>query len=103
MKKIVWFVLGLFVILQSPLAFSEESEKIQPEKVAPKEAAKDTNGDGKPDHWEFYDENGKVIRAEADTDFDGKVDEWGYFENGKLKRVEKDTKHTGKPDTWVSY
>ena len=101
MRK-AWGLLLVFILFfQIRPAFSDETTK--PEKIPAKEAAKDTNDDGKPDHWEFYDENGSVTRAEADTDFDGKVDEWGYFENGKLKKAEKDTKHTGKPDTWITY
>ena len=104
MKKMSWLFLILVLLFQIKPAFSDETTtKAPPEKMIPKEAARDTNDDGKPDRWEYYDEKGNVIRAESDADFDGKVDEWGYFENGKLKKVAKDTKHAGKPDTWVSY
>lgn len=36
---------------------------------------RDTNADGVTDHWERYGPDGEVIRAGADTDGDGTVDE----------------------------
>ena len=34
----------------------------------------DTNFDGKVDHWEFFDSSEKLIRKESDRNFDGKPD-----------------------------
>lgn len=89
-----------FGVLSASLSFAEEqSEANSP---APKVAASDTNKDGKPDQWQYY-ENGQIIRTEADTNFDGKVDEIGYFTNGKLAKVEKDSDYDGEMDKWVDY
>jgi hypothetical protein len=34
----------------------------------------DTNGDGKVDFWEYFDDAGKVIRTGKDLDGDGVMD-----------------------------
>jgi hypothetical protein len=98
-RTTVIFAAGLFLLtLAFPAkAFSEE------EKAVPKEASSDTNKDGKPDTWQYFDAAGNVSKAEADTDFDGKIDQTAFYEGGKLVRVERDTDHDGKPDTWVKY
>jgi hypothetical protein len=36
---------------------------------------RDTNGDGKIDHWEKFDSQGVVIKSGRDTNFDGSLDE----------------------------
>lgn len=69
----------------------------------PKEAAIDTNKDGTPDRWEYYDDQGLPLRIESDSNFDGSVDEWARFEGGKLVKVEKDSDYDGKVDQWHSY
>ncbi len=69
---------------------------------SPKVIALDTNHDGKPDQWQYY-ENGQIVRTEADTNFDGVVDEIGYYKDGKLVKVEKDSDYDGKMDRWVEY
>ena len=35
---------------------------------------RDTNGDGKIDYWEYFDENGQVIKMGWDVDGDGQMD-----------------------------
>ena len=86
------------VVVETPV-----NETVAPsEKPTPKEAAIDTNRDGKPDRWEHYD-HGVPVKVEADTNFDGKVDEWAIFVDGKLSKVEKDTDYDGKPDSWITY
>ena len=72
-----------------------------PATVEPKAVAIDTNKDGKPDRWEYHD--GNKVRVEADTNFDGKIDEIAYFENGKLVKGEKDSDYDGKMDKWIDY
>ena len=72
------------------------------EKLAVKQVASDTNKDGKPDRWEYYEE-GVLVRVEADSNFDGKIDETGIVENGKIVKVEKDSDYDGKVDKWISY
>ena len=37
-------------------------------------AMRDTNGDGKVDFWEYFDDAGKVIRTGKDVDGDGVMD-----------------------------
>ena len=69
--------------------------------LQPRVVTLDTNKDGKPDRWETHD--GSKVRVEADTNFDGVVDEKAYFENEKLVRGEKDTDYDGKMDKWIDY
>jgi len=98
------FLFGWLFLHQDP-AFAEETkaEPKSPEKVFPKEASSDTNRDGKPDSRQYFGSDGKIIKVEADTNFDDKVDQWAYYENGKLVRVEKDSNYDGKVDGWVKY
>lgn len=91
--------LSLAVIVS---AFAEESPAANITTPAPKVASSDTNHDGKPDQWQYY-ENGQITKTEADTNFDGKPDETGYFTAGKLTKVEKDSDFDGKMDKWVEY
>ena len=62
----------------------------------------DKNHDCKPDEIIYYTD-GKPERAEADTDLDGKMDVWTWFEkDGKtLGRQEQDTNKDGKADRWI--
>lgn len=69
---------------------------------APRSIGSDTNQDGTPDKWEYYEE-GVLVKIEADSNFDGKVDEWGVIESGRIVRVEKDSDYDGKVDKWVNY
>jgi hypothetical protein len=64
---------------------------------------RDNNHDGKPDQSWFYS-SGKLIRYEADRDFDGRIDEWGvYGDDSSLVRTEVDRNKDGKPDHWYDY
>lgn len=36
---------------------------------------RDTNGDGKIDHWEKFDSTGNVVKSGRDTNYDGSIDE----------------------------
>ncbi len=66
---------------------------------------RDTNGDGVPDLWIYYDPQkpGEIIRQEEATKGDGRVDTWSYFKDGKLIRRDVDTKQQGRPDTVYYY
>lgn len=66
---------------------------------------RDTNGDGVPDLWIYYDPQkpGEIIRQEEATKGDGRVDTWSYFKDGKLIRRDVDTKQQGRPDTVFYY
>lgn len=73
------------------------------ERIMPRRAEIDTNGDGKVDRIENYDDNGVIQSVKSDTNFDGTYDEWLYYENGKLIKAAKDTNGDGKEDTWLTY
>jgi hypothetical protein len=60
----------------------------------------DLNRDGKPDMFEYYDQNGQLRRREADYDDNGIVNAIEFYENGKLVRAELDTTNQGRIDTW---
>jgi antitoxin component YwqK of YwqJK toxin-antitoxin module len=59
----------------------------------------DTNEDGKPDVWIYFDATGKPSRQEADENFDGRVDDWYVYKDGHLVRQEVDADHDGQRDT----
>lgn len=50
---------------------------------------------------EFY-QSGLVVRVEEDTDADGRVDKWEYYE-GRLLSVDLDLVGTGKPNRRLHY
>ena len=91
------FSAGLYT---APLSFAQD--QAANDNPLPKVASSDTNKDGKPDQWQYY-ENGQIVRTESDTNFDGKIDEIGHFASGKLVKVEKDSDYDGKMDKWVDY
>lgn len=99
------FAMGFFVAQQAFCAAEAADKTVAPaaEKLKAKSIGTDTNGDGKPDRWEYYNEAGVMTKIEADSNGDGKIDEWGTVENGKLVKVEKDSNYDGKPDKWVTY
>jgi hypothetical protein len=66
--------------------------------------AEEANGpDGKTiTRREFYT-NGVIARVEEDTDFDGRVDKWEYYEQGALVRMDLDLTGRGAPDRRFLY
>ncbi len=90
---------AVYFLMGSGFAVAEELSSKLP--VSPKVVTLDTNKDGKPDRWEHHE--GVNVRVEADTNFDGAIDEKAYFENEKLIRGEKDTDYDGKMDKWIDY
>lgn len=66
---------------------------------------RDTNGDGVPDLWIYYNPQkpGEIVRQEEATKGDSNVDTWSYFKDGKLVRREVDSKNQGQPDTFYYY
>jgi len=77
----------------------------------------DTDGDGKPDRWEYYSTSkppsgaptgaaaaaNLIVRAEQATRGDGAVSRWEYYEGGVITRVEEDTRGDGRIDKWERY
>lgn len=61
----------------------------------------------RPDVFKYFELIGKrqkkkvrLIRKERDTNLDGKIDYWEYWENGNLDRIGRDTDFDGKVDVW---
>ena len=61
-----------------------------------------TRRDGQANRTEFY-ENDALVRAEEDSDEDGKIDKWESYEAGRLALVAYDTLHRGIPDRRFVY
>ena len=62
-----------------------------------------TRRDGVTDRHEFHDK-GVLVRAEQDTNGDGRIDQWQRFEGGKLRELLIDTSLTsGRPDQHLVY
>lgn len=71
--------------------------------IMPKKASVDTNYDGKPDRFEYYDDTGKVTKVEVDANSDGISEEMVIYENGRPVRSARDTNGDGKPDVWMDF
>jgi hypothetical protein len=61
-----------------------------------------TRRNRKVNRIEHY-ENNVVVRAEEDTDGDGKMDKWETFDGTHLTSVAFDTQHRGTPDRRLVY
>jgi YD repeat-containing protein len=57
-----------------------------------------TSFDGLFTMAKFYDAQGQVLRVERDSDRDGRVDTWEYFENGQVIQVGRDADGDGSPE-----
>ncbi|GAB4290744.1 MAG: hypothetical protein Kow0090_03930 [Myxococcota bacterium] len=58
----------------------------------------DLVGNGSPGMWKVFDESGLLAERALDTDVDGKPDYWEFYEGGKLKTVKRDKDRDGQPD-----
>jgi hypothetical protein len=89
----------------------------------------DQNEDGKPDRWEYYDDQGKLLkvgfsrsndtkpdswsfpdpggtiaRVEISSKSDEKaIDRWEFYTGNQLVRVEQDTNGDGRADMWETF
>ena len=62
-----------------------------------------TRRDGIADRHEFH-EHGIAVRAEQDTNADGRIDQWQRFDHGKLRELLVDTTQaSGRPDRRLVY
>lgn len=60
--------------------------------------------DGRPDSWAFSGPDGTVARVEVSSASDEKaIDRWEFYRGAELIRVEQDTNADGRPDNWDSY
>mgnify|MGYP001544778835 CR=1 FL=1 len=64
---------------------------------------KDQNNDQKWDYRCYNDDNGVIIRAEMDNNFDGEMDEFWSYTDGKLVSTKRDTDFNGTPDEFCIY
>ena len=60
-------------------------------------------GDNTPDSWAFLDQNGAMTRLELSTRRNGTVDRVEYYERGSRVRAEEDTNADGRIDKWETY
>ena len=68
-----------------------------------KEKRADTNGDGRYDEFIYY-EKGQPVRAEQDTNHDGKLDTKIRFGSDARPVVqERDTNGDGRADQWIDF
>ena len=88
----------------APVGLSDASPDV-PEVGPAQILRQDISGDGVEDTVLAYaDENGKPSYAEADTDTDGRVDMWVWFEGGKeISEVAYDRDSDGRADEWERY
>ena len=62
------------------------------------------NNDGRPDSWAFAGPDGIVARVEVSSTRDEKaIDRWEFYRGAELIRVEQDTNADGRPDNWDTY
>jgi hypothetical protein len=62
------------------------------------------NNDGKPDSWSFPEPDGTIARVEISSKADEKaIDRWEFYTTNQLARVEQDTDGDGRADMWETY
>ena len=62
-----------------------------PAGAAEKQVEQDVDGDGVVDTITWFDGWGKILRLDTDTDKDGHMDRFQYYEKERMVRVERDT------------
>lgn len=67
-----------------------------------KEEVLDTDYNGRMDNWRFY-EDGRLVMDQMDSNGDGHVDYWFYVDRGRIYKIEKDTNHDGTADTTTEF
>jgi hypothetical protein len=64
----------------------------------------DSNLDGIKDVVRTFNEKGEPLHEEADTNWDGKIDDWLNFAGGRIEEEDVDTTlATGRPNLWKFY
>lgn len=64
----------------------------------------DTNLDGLKDVVRTFNEQGEPLHEEADTNYDGKIDDWVNFAGGRIEEEDMDTTLSlGRPNLWKFY
>jgi hypothetical protein len=62
----------------------------------------DTNYDGRIDNLITFSA-GHIAKEELDSNFNGTMDVWKYYVGGQLSRIQRDTNGDGKADRWEFY
>ena len=60
-------------------------------------------GDNTPDSWAFYDRGGALTKVETSSRRNGAVDRIEYYDAGTRVRAEEDTNADGRFDKWEAY
>ena len=47
----------------------------------------DSDGDGHMDRFQYYEDE-QVTRVESDTNLNGRIDTWEYYQKGQIVRLE---------------
>lgn len=64
----------------------------------------DTNLDGLKDVVRTFNDKGEPLHEEADTNYDGIIDDWINFAGGRIEEEDLDTTFsTGRPNVWKFY
>jgi antitoxin component YwqK of YwqJK toxin-antitoxin module len=63
----------------------------------------DCNRDGKPDVTICFNAKEEKERVESDTNLNGRIDTWEYYQDGQLARVERDEEGNGKISLKIFY
>ncbi len=64
----------------------------------------DSNLDGIKDVVRTFNEKGEPLHEEADTNYDGKIDDWVNFADGRIEEEDMDTTlSVGRPNVWKFY
>lgn len=59
----------------------------------------DRDFDGRPEEWDYF-EDARIVQSEVDSDRDGMIDTRTYFQNGRVTRVERDTTNRSTHEAW---
>jgi hypothetical protein len=62
----------------------------------------DTNFDGRIDNTITFSA-GRISKEELDSNFNGTADVWKYYVAGQLSRIQRDTNGDGRADRWEFY
>jgi len=64
----------------------------------------DADRDGKPEEVRYIDKaTGRMVRREADRDYDGNLDSWQTYQDDSLEERTLDTNNDGRVDSWERY
>lgn len=108
MKLFTGVIILLTVFCFSAAAASnDEQQKEDPVQTAGKDQngitsiTSDRDNDGSIDYVLQFDENGTKVYEELDFNYDGKMDDFYFYNGGVLSKREIDTNYDENVDVWV--